>query len=337
MKLGAPGDFFTRPTSCRLPVMLGLTFGRPSARASPNRCAIWQARAVAAALKAAGSPGGDIELVPVHTSGDLDLATPISEMSGRGVFVTEVQAAVLDGRADIAVHSAKDMRSEPTPGLTLAGCLVRGDASDALVGLALNEIPQGGVVATGSQRRQCQLAALRPDLRFTGLRGNMARRIATADEPGIAAVIVAAAALERLSESHRIAQYFSPDTFVPQVGQGAIAIEHRDGDSATGTAVAGIVDEPTTRSVLAERAFLRTLGGGCDSPTGAHASIDAEAKVSMAAVLASADGRVIARATGCAVDGTRLGVDLAQRLAADIGLPIASGDEAAVHGARGCA
>jgi len=144
---------------------------RIATRSSP--LATWQARAVATALEAAGSAQGDIELVPVRTTGDLDLSTPISEMSGRGVFVTEVQAAVLDGRADIAVHSAKDMRSEPTPGLTLAGCLVRGDARDALVGLALDEIPDGGVVATGSQRRQCQLAALRGDLHFAGLRGNM--------------------------------------------------------------------------------------------------------------------------------------------------------------------
>lgn len=284
---------------------------RIATRSSP--LATWQARAVAEALEAAGSPGGDIELVGVRTSGDLDLSTPISEMSGRGVFVTEVQAAVLDGRADIAVHSAKDMRSEPTGGLTLAGCLARGDASDALVGLALDEIPRGGVVATGSQRRQCQLAALRPDLSFTGLRGNIARRIAAAAEPGIAAVIVASAALERLGESHLIAQRFSPDEIVPQAGQGAIAIEHRADDVDTAAAVGAIIDEVTTRCVRAERAFLRTLGGGCDLPTGAHATVDADGRLAMSAVLASPD-RGLARASGQDLDGERLGVALATEL-----------------------
>lgn len=257
--------------------------------------------------------------MPVRTSGDLDLSTPISEMSGRGVFVTEVQAAVLDGRADVAVHSAKDMRSEPTPGLTLAGCLTRGDVRDALVGLELAAIARGGVVATGSQRRQCQLAALRPDLRFTGLRGNMARRVATADQPGIEAVIVAAAALERLGEAHRIAQRFSPDEIVPQVGQGAIAIEHRTGDADAEAAVGAIIDEVTTRCVHAERSFLRTLGGGCDLPTGAHATVDAHGRLHMTALLATPDRSDIVRVSGSDVDGPSLGAALARDLMARTG------------------
>jgi hydroxymethylbilane synthase len=277
---------------------------------------------VAAALESAGVCGavdGAAKLVPVRTSGDLDLSTPISEMAGRGVFVTEVQAAVLDGRADIAVHSAKDMRSEPTAGLTLAGCLARGDANDALVGLALDEIPHGGVVATGSQRRECQLAAMRPDLRFTGLRGNMARRIAAADAPDIDAVVVAAAALERLGESHRIAQRFSPDEIVPQAGQGAIAIEHRTDDADTAAAVGAIIDEVTTRCVRAERTFLRTLGGGCDLPTGAHATVDADSRLAMSAVLATADRASVMRASGYDTDGEQLGIALATELLARTG------------------
>ncbi len=266
------------------------------------------------ALAAAGWSGAPIELVPVSTSGDQDLSTPISQMSGRGVFVTEVQAAVLDGRADLAVHSAKDMRSEPTSGLILAGCLARGDASDALVGLALDEIPHGGVVATGSQRRQCQLAARRPDLRFVGLRGNMARRIAAADNPDIDAAVVAAVALERLGESHRIAQRFSPDELVPQVGQGAIAIEHRTDDADIAVAVGAIADAVTTRCVRAERAFLRTLGGGCDLPTGAHATVDADGRVQMTALLATPDGSSVERASGSGADGDALGIALAREL-----------------------
>jgi len=290
---------------------------RIATRSSP--LATWQARAVATALEAAGSALGDIELVPVRTAGDLDLSTPISEMSGRGVFVTEVQAAVLDGRADMAVHSAKDMRSEPTPGLTLAGCLTRGDARDALVGMALDEIPRGGVVATGSQRRQCQVAALRADLRFTGLRGNMARRVAAATQPDVDAVIVAAAALERLGESHRIAQRFSPVELVPQVGQGAIAIEHRTDDADTAAAAGVIIDEVTTRCVRAERAFLRTLGGGCDLPTGAHATVDAHGRLSMIALLATPDRGRIERTTGSDADGESLGAALARELMARTG------------------
>ena len=289
---------------------------RIATRSSP--LATWQARAVATALEAVGSAQGDIELVPVRTTGDVDVSTPISEMSGRGVFVTEVQAAVLDGRADIAVHSAKDMRSEPTPGLTLAGCLVRGDARDALVGLALDDIPHGGVVATGSQRRQCQLAALRGDLRFTGLRGNMARRIAAAAQPDVDAVIVAAAALERLGESHRIAQRFGPDEIVPQVGQGAIAIEHRTGDADAAAAAGAVIDELTTRCVHAERAFLRTLGGGCELPTGAHAVIDAGGSIAMTAVLATANRDSVMRASGLHLDGESLGVALANELLARV-------------------
>ena len=289
---------------------------RIATRSSP--LATWQARAVATALEAAGASRGDIEFVPVRTTGDLDLSTPISEMSGRGVFVTEVQAAVLDGRADMAVHSAKDMRSEPTPGLTLAGCLVRGDARDALVGAALDDVAAGGLIATGSQRRKCQLAALRPDLHFTGLRGNMARRIAAADRPGIDAAAVAATALERLGESHRVAQLFGPDEIVPQVGQGAIAIEHRSDDADTAAAVGAIIDEVTTQCVHAERAFLRTLGGGCELPTGAHAVIDAGGNVAMTAVLATADRDSVMRASGRDLDGEGLGVALATELLARV-------------------
>lgn len=290
---------------------------RIATRSSP--LATWQARAVGAALEAAKSCRGAVELVPVRTSGDLDLSTPISEMSGRGVFVTEVQAAVLDGRADLAVHSAKDLRSEPTLGLALAGCLPRGDVRDALVGLSLAHIPLGGVVATGSQRRLCQLEALRPDLRFVGLRGNVARRIAVADAPGVDAVMVAAAALDRLGESRRIVQRFDPDEMVPQVGQGAIAIEHRTSDVHAAAAVGAIIDEATTRCVGAERAFLRTLGGGCDLPTGAHATLDTDGRLQMTAVLATRDRDRIERASGHGYDGEQLGIELATELLARVG------------------
>ena len=290
---------------------------RIATRSSP--LALSAARAVADALETAAVVEGAVEFVPVVTSGDIGLSTPISQLAGRGVFVTEVQSAVLEGRADLAVHSAKDMRSEPTPGLTLGGCLARGDVRDALVGRALDDLPSGGVVATGSQRRECQLAALRPDLRFRGLRGNMARRLTAATGDGIDAVVVAVAALARLGESHRLAQVFDPEVLVPQAGQGASAIEHRTDDATAAAAVARIVDAATTRCVRAVRAFLRTLGGGCDLPTGACAVIDAAGAVQMTAMLATPDRTRIERATRGSADGEALGEALARDLQERVG------------------
>lgn len=267
--------------------------------------------------------------MPVRVSTDADVSTPISQMAGRGVFVTAVQTAVLEGRADLGVHSAKDMRSEPTDGLTLAGCLRRGEVRDALVGAGLDEIPDGGVVATGSQRRQCQLAVLRPDLRFVGLRGNMDRRIAAADAPDVDAVVVAAVALERIGQTGAIAYRFSIDEVLPQVGQGAVAIEHRTDDADAAMAASKIIDAITTQCVESERAFLRTLGGGCEMPTGAYATLDADGRVRMEALLARSDLSDVVRIAGVDADGTALGIELARRLLREAGPPdAASGPDA---------
>jgi hydroxymethylbilane synthase len=177
-----------------------------------SELALWQARHVATLL------GGDAELVVVETTGDQRLDQPIWELGGKGVFVKEVQRAVLDGRADLAVHSAKDLPSETPEGLVLGAVPERGDARDALVGARLAQLPQGATVATGSRRRQVQLAGLRPDLAFVGLRGNMATRLAKASE--VDAVVVAAVALERLGLAHHLSETFEVDVLVPQVGQG---------------------------------------------------------------------------------------------------------------------
>jgi len=198
---------------------------RAATRGSP--LARWQAEHVAARLRAL-DPGLEVELVLVETQGDQRLDVPIWELGGKGVFAKEVQTAVLDGRADLAVHSAKDLPSGSVPGLVLGAVPERGDPRDALVGSTLAALPSGAEVATGSLRRQAQLAAVRPDLRFVGLRGNMATRLAKAADHD--AVVVAATALDRLGLADRIAERLAPEVVLPQVGQGALAVECREGD-----------------------------------------------------------------------------------------------------------
>ncbi|WP_421121452.1 hydroxymethylbilane synthase [Aquihabitans daechungensis] len=230
--------------------------------------ALWQATHVARLLEAA-HPGLHVEFVVVDTEGDRRLDVPISEFGGKGVFAKEVQAAVLDDRADFAVHSAKDMPSQPIPGLELAAVPERGDPRDALVGGTLTNLPRGASVATGSMRRRVQLAQIRPDLVFTELRGNMATRLSKVPEGG--AIVVAAVALQRLQLAEHLSEIISPDEMVPQVGQGALGIECRSGDDAVIELLQAIEHEPSRRRVDAERAFLVELGGDCDLPAGAHA------------------------------------------------------------------
>ncbi len=281
---------------------------RIATRGSP--LARWQAETVAAAL---AEHDVMAELVIVETEGDIDRTRPIWELAGRGVFVKEVQAAVLDGRADVAVHSAKDMMSTPTDGLTIVGCLRRGDVRDALVGSAFDTLRAGATVATGSVRRRAQLAHLRPDLRFVGVRGNMGTRVEAASADDIDAVVVAAVALERLGMHDRIGGYLDATQVVPQVGQGAVAVEARAGDQATAEALTAIVDPVTTRCVGAERAYLAELGGGCDLPVGAHAVADG-GEIRIAAVLGSLDGQVMLRHEDSDPDGEALGRRMADLL-----------------------
>lgn len=282
----------------------------------------WQAEHVAGLLRSS-APDLAVELVVVDTLGDRSLERPIWELGGQGVFVKEVQAAVLDGRADLAVHSAKDLPSAPslaTPGLVIASVPERGDARDALVGRALAGIPPGGVVATGSTRRRAQLADLRPDLTFTGLRGNIETRLRRVGDVG--AIVVAAAALHRLGRSDHVAEVLEPWMMVPQVGQGALAVECRDGDEALRRRLAGIEHGPTRRAVDAERAFLGCLGAGCELPVGAYAVEDSQGRLSMKAVVATLDGRMVLRDEVMApagADATEVGSALGRRLVEECG------------------
>ncbi len=277
----------------------------------------WQAEHVAGLLRAATS-GLAVELVIVDTLGDRALDRPIWELGGQGVFVKEVQAAVLDGRADLAVHSAKDLPSAAalaTPGLVIGAVPKRGDPRDALAGCRLAAIPPGGVVATGSTRRRAQLADLRPDLTFTGLRGNIDTRLARVGE--VSAVVVAVAALARLGRRAEAAEVFEPLSMVPQVGQGAMAVECREGDDAALALLCGIEHGPSRRAVDAERAFLACLGGGCELPVGAYAVEDEDATLRMRAVLATLDGRMVLRdevVAAVGADGVEVGSALGRRL-----------------------
>jgi hydroxymethylbilane synthase len=265
----------------------------------------WQAERVLQRLGVAA------ELVIVTTTGDRDRNSPISTLGGQGVFVKEIQAAVLDGQADLAVHSAKDLPSTTPPGLILACVPERADPRDALVGRALDALPTGARVATGSVRRRAQLAHLRPDLTFAELRGNVPTRVAAAVDHD--AVVIALAALQRLDLVDERVHPVEPSQLLPQVAQGALAVECRAEDDAT-LALLRAIEEPTVRrGVDAERAFLAQLGGGCDVPVGALATIDGDA-VELTVMLASLDGRIALRATARAADPADAGRDAARLL-----------------------
>ncbi|MDE0872626.1 MAG: hydroxymethylbilane synthase [Acidimicrobiales bacterium] len=287
-------------------------------RSSP--LARWQAEAVANRLALSAI---DVEFLIVTTEGDQDQTRQIQEMAGRGVFVKEVQMAVLEGQADLAVHSAKDLMSSPTAGLNLAAFLERGDPRDALIGMNLRQLPQGARIATGSARRQAQLAHVRPDLKFTGLRGNMETRIAVAEQEDVDAVVVAMAALQRLELTNSVAEILSVEEMIPQVGQGAIAVECRDDDPTIHEQLLGISDEPTRRCVEAERAYLAQLGGGCELPVGAHAYLK-EGIIQLDAVLASRDGTTLLRTQQQGYDADALGKAVAEELLADGGRALLS-------------
>ena len=213
-----------------------------------------------------------IELVFVETLGDKKADTPLHEIGGQGVFVKEVQRAVLDGHADIAVHSAKDLPSEQQAGLVIAAFTERRTANDALVGSTLDGLASGATVATGSVRRRAQLARLRPDLQFVDLRGNINTRLDKIPQNG--AIVMAVAALEVLDLQDRITQMLSLDDAVPMVGQGCVAVEVRALDDATRRLLQIIDHAPTRRAVETERAFLNELGAGCTAPIVAHVSPD---------------------------------------------------------------
>jgi hydroxymethylbilane synthase len=264
-------------------------------------------------LLAQGHRGLGVEVVVVRTEGDRRSEEPLEQIGGQGVFVKEIQQALLDGRADVAVHSAKDLPPEAPTGLELAAVPGRGDVRDALVGSTLSNLGSGALVATGAARRRAQLANLRPDLCFTQLRGNVETRVALAGVGGVEAVVVAAAALERLSISSQAAEVLSPTVMLPQVGQGAIALECRVEDEAVRAVLASIDDDDAHRAVVAERAMLNALGASCSLPVGGWAE-PAGPDLHLRGMVASADGRVVLHAEAYGDDPAALGARVAQEL-----------------------
>lgn len=280
--------------------------------------ALWQANHVASLLSGLEA-ALELPLVIVETSADRRLDVPIWEMGGKGVFVKEVQAAVLDGRARLAVHSGKDLPSIAHPELVVAAVPERADPRDALIGSTLDGLAPGAMVATGSVRRRAQLAWLRPDLTFTGLRGNIATRLDKVPDGG--AIVMAAAALERLGLRERATEILEPETLLPQVAQGALAIECRADDDEARTLLARIEHRPSRVAFDAERAFLGELGGDCDLPAGAFATVGASGSmtITLDGLLASLDGHTLLRTRREGSDAAGLGRELARHLLDDCG------------------
>ena len=257
------------------------------------------------------SPGIELETVVVSTAGDRDKKTSIQELGGQGVFVTDVQSVVLSGEADIAVHSAKDLPAKTNPGLVLASVPERADPRDALVGCIWNDLPKGASIATGSIRRRSHLSHLRPDLKFQELRGNIETRLLRVDD--VDAIVVAKAALDRLDLNPEHMDALPISILLPQVGQGALAIECRDEDFEVIQILKEIEDQKVRSLIDAERSFLAEIGSGCSSPVAAHAVLEKE-KILLKASIASQDGTTLLKAEASGVDANQLGVNIANKL-----------------------
>ena len=284
--------------------------------------ALWQAEFVAAALKAA-HPGLEVSLLTMQTSGDRFLDASLAEKGGKGLFVKELETALLDGRADLAVHSMKDVPVELPQGLAITAILDRHDPRDAFVSNRFGRfeaLPPGAVVATSSLRRSAQLRALRPDLEIVPLRGNVNTRLRKLDDGEFDAAVLAVSGLTRLGFSDRIASAFEPTQMLPAIAQGALGIESRV-DDAPISALVSCLDHPATHdAVRAERTLNAALGGGCHLPVAAFAAYTDEAKsqIEVNALVADTTGERILRdrLQGSRTEAVALGARLADNLLA---------------------
>lgn len=281
--------------------------------------ALWQAEHVAALLRGA-HPGLEVELVPMSTKGDRIQDRSLAAIGGKGLFIKELEAALEEGRADIAVHSMKDVPGDLPEGLLIAAVLARADPFDALLARGAERIdglPPGARVGTSSLRRQAQLLAARPDLRIEPLRGNVDTRVRRLDEGGLDAIVLACAGLVRLGWETRITARLDPGVCLPAVGQGIIGIECREDDAHTRSLLQVLNDAPTRIAMDAERAFARRLGGSCQSPIAAYAVLGGE-HLTLTGLVAEPDGSRLLRdsITGAAGQSRRLGEQLADRVLA---------------------
>jgi len=263
-------------------------------------------------------PGLQTDLVIIHTQGDKILDVPLAKVGGKGLFVKEIEDALLDGRCDIAVHSLKDVPAELPRGLMLGACLVREVPYDALVSArygSLDELPEGARVGTSSLRRASQLAALRPDLQISSLRGNVETRLRKLESEGLDAIVLAAAGLRRLGLADRITALLEPPAFVPAVGQGIVVVECREADREVRHFLMSLEDHETRIAMRAERAFLATMGGGCQVPLGAFSTLEGDV-LKMVGMVGQPDGTQILRQTreGPAATAEAIGSGLAQSL-----------------------
>lgn len=281
-----------------------------------SQLALWQSRWVAARLAELGI-GTRIEII--RTTGDKITDVALSKVGAKGLFTKELEEALIARQVDLAVHSLKDMPTELPEGLTLAAVPEREDPRDAIVGARLADLPSGARVGTSSLRRAAQLRAVRPDLTVESIRGNLDTRLRKLDEGQFDAIVLAAAGLRRLGWAARISELLEPSVMCPAVGQGALAIETRNGGDSAAALCARLNHETTARCVEAERAVLRALGGGCQVPIGAHATIGAEQLMTLQAVVAAPDGgQVIAHhLSGVANDAQALGAAMAEHLLAN--------------------
>lgn len=284
-----------------------------------SELASWQANWVAERLR---SQGVECELIKISTRGDVQQEQPIEAIGTQGVFTKELQKALLDGRIDVSVHSLKDLPTEPVKSLCLAAVPERESPLDVLVSrnnLRLDQLPQAARIGTGSVRRRSQLLHLRPDLRIHDVRGNVDTRLKKLDDGQYDALILAEAGLKRLGLAGRITEVLSADRMLPAVGQGALGLETRAHDAAAREIMELIDDLSSHQAVLAERALLSTLRGGCLAPVGAFGRLEDDGRLKLTACVFSRDGkrRLVAEHLGNAADAVQIGRQVAEDLLAD--------------------
>ncbi len=281
-----------------------------------SQLAIWQAEHVAGLLEAL-DPVESVELVRLSTRGDEILDRSLQKIGGKGLFIKELEVAMQDGRADLAVHSMKDVPAEMPEGFCLAAILERASHADALVskGTAFEELASGAVIGSSSLRRQAQLRAMRPDLRIKPLRGNVNTRLAKLDAGEFDAIILAAAGLERLGLDDRITSRFDPTDMLPAASQGVIGIECMNNNIELKAVLSELNHGPTVRTTSAEREVARFLDASCQSPVAAHAVIDGST-LTITALAALPDGTEVLRAaaSGDADDAVAIGAEVATKL-----------------------
>ena len=296
------------------------THGKIRLGTRASTLARWQADFVAGELRAAGV---DVEIIPISTEGDRQQTGPIGEIGTPGVFTKEIQRALLEQRIDLAVHSLKDLPTDPVEGLALAAVPKRGPVGDALLsrqGYLFDELPEGSVIGTGSLRRQAQLLSARPSLKTRDIRGNVETRLAKLAAGEYDAIVLAEAGLMRLGLTAQISEVLPTRIMLPAVGQGALGLETRSDDAATHEALRSVNDRESHQAVLAERALLAALRGGCMAPVGGWAHFeDGNEELHLHAVVLSADGgeRIDLSLSGNPGDPARLGKEVAEELLAE--------------------